>query len=252
MRKDFINTVILFKRENETASFEEFLADSFPENISLGPDGSVDWIDKRVLNEEWQGTFETVKKDDALFPLEGPPGEEHEQKVQPRGLSKTWLQLYQFVSEAVHHPITAGSAALVESKTASASFLQNVRDGTNSAIASVTQSISELKEKWIPIEDIQEVECTSGSIQGTEMLDTRFRIHTRDGMIHYLEAESPELSSQYQALLVQCMAASRRTQILTGGQTHSGLRALRLLRTPAPPDSLAVSATTASPSSTSA
>lgn len=245
MRKEFINTVIRFKRENETAGFEDFLSNSFPENVILAPDGTVESIDQRVLNDEWKGTYEAVHKDDPLFPLAGLPGIEEEQKVQPSGLSKTWLQLHQFVAEAIHAKdavVPVGSSAVVESKaSASSSFLQTMRDGTNSAIASVNQSLSELKEKWIPIEDIQDVESTSGSIQGdAQALETRFRIHTRDGMVHYFETETPALSAQFQALLLQCMATTRRTQLLTGGHTHSGLRALRLLRNPAPANALAL------------
>lgn len=229
MRKDFVNTVILFKRENEGASFEDFLAASFPENISRDSDGKVDWIDHRVLNEEWQGTFETVQKTDSLFELGNLPAVETDNQLvpQPSGkLSKTWLKLNNFVMEAVRDPI---ANALTESKTASASFLQNVRDGTHNAIASVSQSIADLKERWIPIEDIQEVEILPNP-QGNELPSTRFRIIARDGMMHYLDTETAEACTQFHALLLQCMAASRRTQVLTNGQPNSGLRALRLLR----------------------
>lgn len=74
MQLSLENMMILFKREQPDASFEEFIAARFPENSFVGPDGRLT-CDDRVRCPSWEGAYHRVHPADRLHKVEGgPPG----------------------------------------------------------------------------------------------------------------------------------------------------------------------------------
>jgi len=74
MQLSLENMMILFKREQPEASFEEFIAARFPENSFVAPDGRLS-CDERVRCPSWEGAYVRVRPTDPLNEIDGgPPG----------------------------------------------------------------------------------------------------------------------------------------------------------------------------------
>ena len=70
MDNDFMNKIILWKRENKeiSSNYHLFIKDMFPENIKF-VNNNVDWIDPRVMGPRWKGVFDKLSYNTKLYKL---------------------------------------------------------------------------------------------------------------------------------------------------------------------------------------
>ena len=72
MKKHMENLMIQYKRINPNATFEQFIADNFPENSYVDQDGNL-MCDDRVRGDSWEGTYRRVKANDPLHQIGAAP-----------------------------------------------------------------------------------------------------------------------------------------------------------------------------------
>jgi hypothetical protein len=70
-QKDIENSMIEWKRDHKGGSYQDYLVDTVPENITLDKDGNCTWMDPRT--ERLKRTFDRVQQSHSLHVLGRPP-----------------------------------------------------------------------------------------------------------------------------------------------------------------------------------
>jgi hypothetical protein len=82
-QKDIENSMISWKRNNKSASYQDYLVDTVPENIKLDAEGKCIWMDPRT--ERLKRTFDRVQPSHSLHVLGRPPQPDAEDETDAPG-----------------------------------------------------------------------------------------------------------------------------------------------------------------------